>query len=148
MSAVNMTTAGSAPCIRAEIDRPVILPDGEAYPPGTLRLCLDREYSPVSGLHLTSMGGRTAGLFVSRDTLSEGEAQNGMDALMIFRRVYGGSLFLAGYAVPYKDRIRVYWMEQAGTSRMTAKAIPEGLGLFSASPAGTEEFEIIAASLR
>lgn len=140
------TMAGSAPCIRAEIDRHVILPDGKSYPPGTLRLCLDREYSPVAGLHRTSMDGRAAGLFISRKTLSEGE-NPGLEAMIIFRRTPGSGLALAGYAVPYKDRIQVYWMEQASTSSMIARAMAEGLELASAPSEGFEDIEIIAAKL-
>jgi hypothetical protein len=53
-------------CVRADIAETFVLPDGSQHPAGPLRICLDRDYSPVAGLHTIAADGRTSGMFLSR----------------------------------------------------------------------------------
>lgn len=137
--------AASDVCIRAEIDRPVILPDGEVHQPGLLRLCLDRAYSPVAGLHRISIGKRTVGLYLSRDRLSEGLVDD-REAVIIFRRLPDDSLVLLGYAVPLRDRTRIYWIGTTGkdSARITRK-LSDRLNLTTATQGGAHNIELMNA---
>jgi len=121
-------------CVRAELDETIALPDGSIYPPGTMRVCLTREYSPVAGLHEVSIGHSRAGLFLSRRFASEGAAAD-YPAVLVFRRGPAHLLFL-GYAVRDRDRMLVYWLRPpvaAGTDLRTLLANdPERVLLVSA----------------
>jgi hypothetical protein len=128
--------AASTPCIRADMFRPFILPDGSYHQSGTLRLCLDREYSPVAGLHRTLVDGDPIGMFISKSVLSEG-VEPGQQPVVIFRRMHGGRLALLGYAVPVHGRTRIYWMS---TER-------QPLGLATLTGAPLEDIEIVIAGL-
>jgi len=97
-------------CVRAELPRSVVLPDGTVHAPGLLRICMARRYSPVAGLHETWVNGSFAGLFLSRVGQSEGPVErNG--AFVFFRRNDADQWELHGYALPDGDGLVTYRMQ-------------------------------------
>lgn len=108
-------------CVRADIAETFVLPDGSQHPAGQLRICLDRDYSPVAGLHTIAADGHTTGMFLSRrikpEVGSAGASQ------VAFVRDAGGVLVLRGYMLARGDRVESYWMAPA-RSGAVAKAPP------------------------
>ena len=94
--------AASTGCVSFQVDAPVRLPDGTLLPPGTLRLCDWKTYSPVSNLHRTYMDGRAVGLLRSKKTMSEGGSD--ISPIVFFSRGDEGQLELYGYVLPARDR--------------------------------------------
>ncbi len=83
-------------CLTADVPAPVVLPDGSTHDAGSLRICLTRVYSPVSGLHETSVDGATAGLLRSRRGTGEDAVVE--RPYILFQRTARGALRLIGYA--------------------------------------------------
>lgn len=134
-------------CVQAFIDESIVLPDGSVHPPGVLRLCLEQQYSPVAGLHETSIDGRTIGLFISRYRLSEGVTEDPR-AKLVFRRIPDGGLTLLGYAVPGRERTAIYWMESADRARRRARVEPVPVDLAGLTETEADGIELIVAALR
>jgi hypothetical protein len=84
-------------CLSATIDEPVGLPDGSAHPAGKLTVCVQRDLTPVSTLHVTYVNRQPVSLLTSRRGVSEGLVER---PYMMFRRTDGGRLQLYGYALP------------------------------------------------
>ena len=102
------TMAAPRTCVRAEIEEAYVLPDGSRQPAGLLQICLDRDYSPVAGLHSVAAGGRAQGAFLSRRMKTEGgEAEA---ARFAFVRDASGVLVLRGYTVPRSGNVEAYWL--------------------------------------
>ena len=100
-------------CYTAEVPAPIILPNGDEYDAGKLRICMKIKLSPVEGLHETSVDGHPIGGFRSR--LGTSEATGG-GTYFVFSRAAGGRLVLEGYAVSQGDRLRTYYL---GRGRVT-----------------------------
>lgn len=137
LTALLVLAAGAANagvCISAGLDEPVRLPGGELHPAGTLKLCLDRDFSPVASLHTAVMGDETLGLMTSRRGTSEGAADQ---PFMMFVRNDDGILELYGYALPAGDRMDTYLL-QSPAPRTTATRVAVDTESLSASriPAG------------
>lgn len=98
-------------CVIAQVDSPILLPDGSEHPAGLLRLCVGSAFSPVSVFQKTYVGGRAVGYFRSRSRLAE--ADPGGPPLVTFLRADGGRLALAGYALPTGRRTVAYIFEDA-----------------------------------
>ena len=120
---------GFGRCVVADVPSPIVLPDDTIHAAGSLKVCFDRLYSPVAGLHATFVGGRSVGLFVSR--LDESE---GLDRLQqpffVFGRNRDGQLVLEAYAWPDDERFYIYRVRGAGPvsdAQRTAvrQALPE-----------------------
>ena len=102
-----MEANASDGCISARVSEQVQMPDGKAYPAGSLRICLDSKLNPVSGLHETWIDGQPVGRFVSR--LGVPEDRGGLEqAIIQFGRTSTGNLVLEAYAVPEGDRWTTY----------------------------------------
>ena len=95
-------------CLRVEVSSSIVLPDGSVHPAGTLELCLSRAYSPVAGLHATSVNGVPVGLLLSRRRTSEGPARE--EPYVLFQRTPEGRLELLGYSWPDGKAMNTYLM--------------------------------------
>lgn len=134
-------------CVQAFIQESIVLPDGSLHAPGTIRICLEREFSPVAGLHETSIDGRTIGLFQSRFVLSEGLAED-RRARLVFQRIAEDRLALLGYAVPGRERTAVYWMKETRRARRGEPRPPSSLDLAGRVGGETGDIHLVLAALR
>lgn len=101
-------------CYTADVPSDIVLPDGSRHPAGTLKICLDRNYSPVTGLLATYVGGRPVGIFPG--TLGTARATEAVGApFFLFYRDAEGALELHGYAIPVGDAVNTYNMSPDGT---------------------------------
>ena len=100
-------------CYTAEVPAPIVLPNGDEYDAGELRICMNIKLSPVEGLHETSVDGHPIGGFRSRLGTSEAA---GDGAYFVFSRAAGGRLVLEGYTVSQGNRLRTYYL---GRGRVT-----------------------------
>jgi hypothetical protein len=97
-------------CISADVDSPIVLPDGSRHAAGSLEICMSRIHSPVASLHETRVNGRQVGLYLSRTARNEQRA-DGREPYMVFGRSDEGDLVLRGYVVPDGDRMRAFRMD-------------------------------------
>ena len=96
-------------CVRADIEEPFVLPDGSRHPAGLLRICLDRDYSPVAGLHSIVASDQRTGTFLSRRVRPEGARQ--ASPQLAFVRNPAGALVLRGYTLERGGKVDAYWLE-------------------------------------
>jgi hypothetical protein len=106
-------SGGSGRCISASVPEALILPDGSLHEAGLLRICLDREFSPVAGLHRAYVDGRAVGRFLSRAGQSEAAADD-EKPFVVLRRDRRGALVLEGYADPVGGRLNTYLIQSPG----------------------------------
>lgn len=99
-------------CIRAELPKAVVMPDGSVHDPGLLRICMTRRYTPVSGLHEIYIDGTFAGLFVSELGKSEGSVERN-DPFLFFRANEDRQWELRGYALPDGNGLVTYRLQSA-----------------------------------
>jgi hypothetical protein len=85
-------------CIRANVHAPMVFPDGSIQPPGVLRLCDSRAFTPVSSFHAVSVDGHAIGMLTSRKSHNEMEGDG--VSRVVFHRQDDGRLALIGYVVP------------------------------------------------
>ena len=111
-------------CVRADVEEPFLLPDGSVHPAGLLRICIDRDYSPVAGLHSIAAGDGARGIFLSRRIKAEG-VTNGSPRLAFVRDV-AGILVFRGYTLQRRGRMETYWLK-----------VPEALVVQTAPALGT-----------
>jgi len=106
----SMPAAAVGDCATAFVREAFVLPDGSEHEPGTLTLCVDRRHSPVTFMHRTYVDGMGVGLSVGGHRLSEGSA--GDEPYMMFGRQASGRLTLLGYALPGRDHMEVYTLDE------------------------------------
>jgi hypothetical protein len=94
-------------CIRAEVPAPIVLPDGRVEQAGELKICLTRLYSPVSGLHKTSVNGHGVGIFISNRE-SVRSTDKDQRPYFVFIRNGGAEYELVAYALRDGDRLVTY----------------------------------------
>ena len=98
-------------CVRATVEEPFLLPDGSQHGAGPLRICLDRVYSPISGLHTIEPADGGRGWFLSR----RGRAESAVLAhapRILFGRDGRRTLLLLGYAIATGNTTQVYWLQR------------------------------------
>ena len=100
-------------CVSAAIPSDIVLPNGSTYPASVLRICLTGNYSPVSGLHETWVGGNAVGMYFSKRGESEGLVPHARPYFQ-FQRLSDGRLELKAYAVPDGDRYATYEIRMIG----------------------------------
>lgn len=83
-------------CVLVETPSAVHLPDGTVAERGTLRICVERNFSPVTVLHTISANGIPLGLYPARAERSEGSGLP--HPLVAFTSRGDGTLALSGYA--------------------------------------------------
>jgi hypothetical protein len=101
-------------CISADVDSPIVLPDGSRHPAGSVKICMSRAHSPVASFHETRVNGSQIGMYPSRTFLNEEAEAGTRDPYMVFRRDPHGHLVLQGYAVPEGQRMRTFLMAHPG----------------------------------
>ncbi len=94
-------------CISADVDSPIVLPDGSRHSGGSLEICMSRVHTPVASLHETRINGRNVGIYLGRSALNE-ERSAGREPYVVFGRSVSGDLVLRGYVVPDGDRMRAF----------------------------------------
>lgn len=114
--AAGIASAGSGRCVTAVIPTAFALPDGSVHEAGPLRICHDRDYSPVAGLHTTWVHANAVASFISRMDLSEGAERNAAPYLQ-FLDLHTGVWLLQGYAVPEGGRYRTFELGPARPAR-------------------------------
>lgn len=97
-------------CVSADVDSPIVLPDGSRHPAGSVKICMSRAHSPVASFHETCVNGSQIGMYPSRTFLNEEDEAGVRDPYMVFRRDSSGQLVLQGYAVPEGRRMRTFLM--------------------------------------
>ncbi len=110
MTSQSPALAATDACISATLSDPILLPDGSEYPAGVLTLCQKGDYTPAASFHETYVNRRPIGLFLAQHCVSEGSAEDG--PFMMFYRETDGRLRLYGYALPSRDRMTTYFLEQ------------------------------------
>lgn len=110
-------SAGSTgECVAARVPAPFRLPDGVLHPAGVLTLCDAGAFSPVAGLHVLLVDGRSVGVFVSRKRAAEGAA--GLAGQVVFDRSAAGDLDLVGYILPSAGRMTAYRLRGPSETRL------------------------------
>jgi hypothetical protein len=100
-------------CARAELPWAVTLPDGSTHDAGSLTLCLQQLWTPVSGLHEIRVNGHATGLFMSRLGRAEGPIEK--TPVMVFAHpITSDEYRLVGYAWPDGDVMRTYTLRRSG----------------------------------
>jgi hypothetical protein len=100
-------------CVVARVPESFSLPDGSIQSAGGLRLCVDRAFTPVlSLLRIRADGGGTS-LAMSRR--ARAEATSDSVPLLVFHRLPGAPLELAGYVLPFDRVVWHYSLRRAGT---------------------------------
>jgi hypothetical protein len=127
-------------CVRVAVEEPFVLPDGSRHAAGSLRICLDREYSPVAGLHTITAGDRRAGVFLSRRARTE--APSSGPAHVAFARDARGTLSLIGYSYATGEPAEVYWIYPPRGRRPSADDALLALG-----PAPSKTLRLAAAEV-
>ncbi len=106
-------------CIALDVPAPFVLPDDTVHPAGELRICLNQNFNPVSGLHRIYVGGMPRGFLLSRITNAEIPRDSTPSVLF-----YGmsGKLRLVGYTVAASGKVFSYllWNGRAATGDMVA----------------------------
>ena len=102
-------------CVNAKITAPFWLPDGQLHAPGTLTLCVVREFSPISNLHRLAVDGNTVGVYLSRKRVAE--AADGIAPEVVFERDGAGNLKLLGYSLPERERVLAFRLPAANPAR-------------------------------
>jgi hypothetical protein len=64
-------------CVSAELPAPMVLPDGSVHDAVSFRVCMERNLSPVSGLHKAYIDGFPTGFLTSRRVATEGARRLG-----------------------------------------------------------------------
>ncbi len=101
----------SAVCVVAQVNAPILLPDGSEHPAGSLKLCGGPAFTPVTVFQKAFVDGRAVGYFASRTRAAE--AEPGGPPIMTFIKTASGKLALAGYALPSQGRNTAYIFEDA-----------------------------------
>ena len=83
-------------CHFAEVPGPIVLPDNSFEEAGRLEVCLSQMYSPVAGVHRTSVNGRVAGMYVSRK-VTETAAPDDDRPYFVLARLADGAYRLDSY---------------------------------------------------
>jgi hypothetical protein len=104
--AVASTHAAPTVCVTAQIDESFVLPDGSQHPGGELKLCVERQHSPVASLHQTRVDGMPVSMVLSSRETSE--VASGSAPIMVFRRASDDRLVLVGYSYPRSNETIVY----------------------------------------
>ncbi len=124
-----------AHCVSLEVPSPFVLPDGTVHPAGELRLCLDRNFNPVSGLHRIYIERSPAGRFLSRVSSPE-TPRDSRPAVLFFAD--GGRLRLIGYTVAANGKVFSYrlWSDRVASGPQVAEGSgPAGIGGEASQPA-------------
>ncbi|MDX1389313.1 MAG: hypothetical protein R3344_08985, partial [Acidobacteriota bacterium] len=75
-----------------------VLPDGSVHDPGSLKLCLERVFSPVAAHHRVYVEGRAIHMVQSR--VGHSESPSGDQPFFLFHRNALDQLELIGYGRP------------------------------------------------
>ena len=94
-----------AHCIAIDVPAPFVLPDGTVYPAGELRLCLNRNFNPVTGLHRVYIEHMPVGFLMSRVSNAETPKEAGPSVLFYSD---GGHLRLVGYTIASNGKVFSY----------------------------------------
>lgn len=101
-------------CVRLDFDTPVTLPDGSVHDNGTLRVCLERDLTPVSGLHAIYVDNVPIGYFSSQAFAPEDATPR--PAAVAFERSADATR-LIGYTVSNGRSVEAYRLRPEARAR-------------------------------
>lgn len=105
--AVPASAGASGRCVAADLPWPVVLPDGSGHPAGTLRICHEGAFTPVSSIQEIEVAGRAAGRYLAR--VGRSETDGASNPIVVFARRGGDRMVLVGFAWPERDgRMRTF----------------------------------------
>lgn len=110
LACANASAAGRA-CTRGKVAEPFTLPDGSFHPAGEVTFCLSDFRSPVRFLQTLYVDSSPIGMFGSRRDIVD-VGNDAEQRYLIFERVTDERLRLSGYAVPGREGLSVYRLEQ------------------------------------
>jgi len=112
-----------AHCVALDVPAPFVLPDGTVHPAGELKICLSRNFNPVSGLHRVYIDGIPRGFLLSR--IANAEIPKDVTPSALF---YGesGRLRLVGYTVAANGRVFSYLLWNGHAASGVAVAANSG----------------------
>jgi hypothetical protein len=112
-----------AHCIALDVPAPFVLPDGSIHPAGELRVCLSRNFNPVSGLHRIYIDGIPTGFLLSH--IANAEIPKDATPSALF---YGesGRLRLVGYTVAANGKVFSYLLWNGHAASGVAVAASSG----------------------
>jgi hypothetical protein len=148
MAALNMGADARAVvpshCVSVDVPAPVTLPDGSIQPAGELRLCLTRNYNPVTGLHRIYVDHMPVTMLLSR--ASRAEAPKDSHPTVLFYGNLQRGLRLVGYTVAANGKVFSYLLWNARAAQgVDVAAGPSGMG--GASMMSDSESVLLAARL-
>ncbi len=104
-------------CVSADLPWHFVLPDGTRHAPGEIRLCLDRAYTPSTGLHRLYVDGDPTGILMSRSRTGEGG--DGNRPFLLFRLGDDRDYTLVAYAWPGRNALRTHRFLEYGKPEKT-----------------------------
>ena len=120
-------------CVSVDVPAPVTLPDGSIQPAGELRLCLTRNYNPVTGLHRIYVDRMPVMMLLSR--ASNAEAPGDSRPTVLFYGSLETGLRLVGYNVASNGKVFSYLLSSA--------RLAQGVDV-AAGPSGSESVLLAA----
>jgi hypothetical protein len=131
-------------CVSVDLPAPVTLPDGSIQPAGELRLCLTRNYNPVTGLHRIYIDRMPVMMLLSR--ASNAEAPDDSRPTVLFHGSLETGLRLVGYNVASNGKVFSYLLWNARAAQgVDVAAGPSGMD--GASMTSGSESVLLAARL-
>ena len=110
----------SGGCVRAEVPWRMIMPDGTNHAPGTVEVCHNRDYTPVSGLHTLKVDGSSLGMFTSYVVQAESLAAR--HPIMVFHTTVNGAAQLVAYGWPDRGTMKIFWLHDLAMDKRALKA--------------------------
>ncbi len=130
-------------CVSLDVPAPFVLPDGTAHAASPMKLCLDQNLNPVTGLHRVYVDGMPAGFLTSR--VSNPEAPASAEPLVLFQND-AGRLRLVGYTVAFDGRIFSYRLRNSRAGHGTRWVTAQDDGSCGPPSDGTTDTLLVARS--
>jgi hypothetical protein len=129
----------SGGCVRAEVPWRMIMPDGTDHAPGTVEVCHNRDYTPVSGLHALKVDGSSLGMFTSY--VVQSESLESRHPILVFHTTADGAAQLVAYGWPDRGVMKIFWLHDLAMDKRVLTARARSVGQSQLE----EEYYVVAA---